>query len=196
MILFMILYFVYVIISLSLVVYAYMCAILLIIDSLRYSWKRFHSSWVSVGRRHITIFHILGSGVWHGFVGIRAGLVICHIYNQVTYMIIIYEIIWVNSYLTPSSDSILIQSILENPWTVTLLWLSHPYSHHTYSVPPDDIWLDYSWFKLMIDIFEVLTWLFGRRRIIERICNAPIPWIRKCHCNVYTQNGNILTYIR
>jgi len=65
MILFMIQFFIYVILSLRLVVYAYMCAILLIIDSLRYSWKRFHSSWVSTGHRHVPVFRILGSGAWH-----------------------------------------------------------------------------------------------------------------------------------
>jgi len=48
-----------------LVVYAYMCAILLVIDSLRYTWKRFHSSWVSAGHRHVLVFRILESGAWH-----------------------------------------------------------------------------------------------------------------------------------
>jgi len=47
-----------------LVVCAYMCAILLVIDSLRYSWKRFHSSWVSAGHRHVPVFRNLGSGAW------------------------------------------------------------------------------------------------------------------------------------
>ena len=65
MILFMIQFFIYVILSLCLVVYAYMCAILPVIDSLRYSWKRFHSSWVSAGHRHVPVFCILGSGAWH-----------------------------------------------------------------------------------------------------------------------------------
>jgi len=57
-------YFIYVILSLRLVVYAFMCAILLVVDNLRYSWKRFHSSWVSIGHRHVPILHILGSGAW------------------------------------------------------------------------------------------------------------------------------------
>jgi len=61
----MIQFFIYVILSLSLVVYAYMCAIMLVIDSLRYSWKRFHSSWLSAGHRHVPVFRILGSGAWH-----------------------------------------------------------------------------------------------------------------------------------
>ena len=39
--LFMFQYFIYVLLSLRLVVYAYMCATLLVIGSLRYSWKRF-----------------------------------------------------------------------------------------------------------------------------------------------------------
>jgi len=62
MILFMFRYFIYVLLSLCFVVYAYMCATMLVIDSLRYSWKKFHSSWVSAGHCHITILHILGSG--------------------------------------------------------------------------------------------------------------------------------------
>jgi len=63
-------YFIYVLLSLRLVVYAYICAILLIVDSLRYSWKRFHSSWVSIGYRHVPVLSILGSGAWHDFVGV------------------------------------------------------------------------------------------------------------------------------
>ena len=62
MILFIFHYFIYVILSLLLVVYAYMCAILLVIGSLRCSWKRFHSSWVSAGHRHIPVLRILRSG--------------------------------------------------------------------------------------------------------------------------------------
>jgi len=65
MILFMIQFLIYVILSLCLVVCAYMCAILLVIDSLRYSWKRFHSSWVSAGHRPVPVFRILRSGTWH-----------------------------------------------------------------------------------------------------------------------------------
>jgi len=74
MILFMIKYFIYVLLSLYLIVYAYMCAILLVIDSLGYSWKRFHSSWISAGHCHVPVHRILGNGSWHGFVGIRARL--------------------------------------------------------------------------------------------------------------------------
>jgi len=76
-------FFIYVILSLRLVVCAYMCAILLVVDNLRYSWKRFHSSWVSTGHRHVPVLRILGSGAWHDFAGIRARFskVICHIYT-------------------------------------------------------------------------------------------------------------------
>jgi len=42
MILFIVQFFIYVILSLRLIVYAYIYAILLVIGSLRYSWKRFH----------------------------------------------------------------------------------------------------------------------------------------------------------
>jgi len=53
-----------ILLSRCLVVYAYMCAILLIIGSLRYSWKRLRSSWLSVGHYHVPILRILGSGAW------------------------------------------------------------------------------------------------------------------------------------
>jgi len=44
----------------------YMCArIWLLYYSVRYSRKRFSSSWVSAGHRHVPILRILGSKVWH-----------------------------------------------------------------------------------------------------------------------------------
>ena len=58
--------------------------------------------------------------------------------------------------LTLFSNSILVQSIPGNPWTITLMWLFHPYSHRTYFALLDHAWLDYSWFRLRIDILR--TW--------------------------------------
>jgi len=78
--------------------------------------------------RHVPIYRILRSGAWHDFVGIRAMLsnIIRNTYTiKPIYMIIIYEIIWVNSYLTFFSNSVLVQSISENSWTITLIWLFH-----------------------------------------------------------------------
>ena len=55
----------------------YICArIWLHYYSVRYSRKRFSSSWVSAGHRHVPIFCILGSRTWHGFVGIRARFIL------------------------------------------------------------------------------------------------------------------------
>jgi len=42
-----------------------MCArIWLLYYSVRYSWERCPSSWVSAGHRHVPVFHIFGSGAW------------------------------------------------------------------------------------------------------------------------------------
>ena len=135
MILFMIQFFIYVILSLCLVVCAYMFAILLVIDSLRYSWKRFHSSWVSAGHHHVLVIPYFGK---------RGVTWFCWYQSQVSHMPYIQSgHIYDNrprNYLSKQSfdpllGSILVQSITENPWTVTLMWLSHPYSHRTYSSP-------------------------------------------------------------
>ena len=48
----------------------------LIYYNVKYSWKRFFSSWVFIGHRHVPILRILGSGVWHDFVSIRASFIL------------------------------------------------------------------------------------------------------------------------
>ena len=154
MILFMIQFFIYVILSLCLVVCAYVCypacywqpKVLTEEISLFVSicWPSSRTCILYFGKRGVTWFSWYQSQVSY-MPYMQSG----HIYDNHPRNYLSKQS------LTPFSDSIPVQSIPRNPWTVTLMWLFHPCSLHTYSALLDHVWLDYSWFRLRIDILRI-----------------------------------------